>query len=113
MARSGIFQKGHVLRLREIGQIDQDADFAAKGGLENGVQQPGEIELRELAAGGRGLDGGHGGCDHRAQSGVWYFPSCAAAASLNSPPPHVHVTLGLIQGGTHASLPKAWPGMRR
>jgi hypothetical protein len=56
-----VIEEDHVFRLSQIRQVDQDADFAAKGRLKNGVKETIKIELGELAVDGRGLNGGHGG----------------------------------------------------
>jgi hypothetical protein len=56
-----ILQESQVLGLAKVRQINEDADLAAKGRLENRVQKSVEVKFGELAAIGRGLDSGHGG----------------------------------------------------
>jgi hypothetical protein len=59
----GVLEEGHAFGLSQIGQVNEDANLASERGLKNGVQESTEIELRELAAIGGRLDGGHGGED--------------------------------------------------
>jgi len=65
-----VIQEGHVFCLCETGQVNEDADAAAKSRLKHGVEQAVEVELRELASAGGRLNGGHGGGHHRRGLGL-------------------------------------------
>jgi hypothetical protein len=57
----GVVKEGHAVRLSEVGEVDEDADFATEGGFENGAEEPGKAKFGELAEISGFLDSGRGG----------------------------------------------------